>query len=73
VATNTTAARRTAPSPTTARAGTILQRLRGTWQRWQEHARIHGELTQMSTRELADLGLSQADIPDVVRGTYRRC
>jgi len=62
VATNTTAARRTAPSPTAARAGTILQRLR-----------IHGELTQMSTRELADLGLSQADIPDVVRGTYRRC
>ncbi len=41
-------------------------------QHQQEQARITGELMQMTTRELADLGLSPADIPDVARGTFRR-
>ena len=34
--------------------------------------RITQELERHSDRDLADLGLSRADIPDVARGTYRR-
>ena len=34
--------------------------------------RITLELERCSDRDLADLGLSRADIPDVARGTYRR-
>lgn len=34
--------------------------------------RITQDLERCSDRQLADLGLSRADIPDVARGTYRR-
>ena len=34
--------------------------------------RITQELERCNDRDLADLGLSRADIPDVARGTYRR-
>jgi uncharacterized protein YjiS (DUF1127 family) len=41
-------------------------------ERNQEQARIHDELSHMSSRELADLGLMHSDINDVAAGTYRR-
>ncbi|RYY16411.1 MAG: DUF1127 domain-containing protein [Alphaproteobacteria bacterium] len=41
-------------------------------ERNQEQARIRDELSHMSTRELADLGLMHSDIADVAKGTYRR-
>ena len=34
--------------------------------------RITQDLERCSERQLADLGLSRADIPAVARGTYRR-
>lgn len=40
--------------------------------RWRDANQIAGELQLLSTRELADLGLSQSDIPAVVNGSYRR-
>lgn len=53
-------------------SGSIVRRLRSIVRRWQESARIYGELSQMNSRELADLGLSASDIPDVANGKYRR-
>ncbi len=55
--------------------GTVLHHLRVHWQRaraerW-EIARITLELQGHTDRQLADLGLSRADIPDVARGTFR--
>lgn len=50
----------------------IMHELRATFARWQERARIRFELQQMTTRELADLGLMPSDISDVANGTYRR-
>lgn len=41
-------------------------------ERNQEQARIRDELSHMSNRELADLGLMHSDIADVADGTYRR-
>jgi len=50
--------------------------LRLTWQRArlqrQEITRITRELADCSDRQLADLGLSRAEIPAVARGTYCR-
>ena len=64
------AARAQSPAATT--SGSIFGGVRRVWARWQEEARIRGELNTMTTRELADLGLMHADINDVARGTYRR-
>ena len=55
--------------------GTMLHHLRVQWQRaraqrW-EIARITRELQGYTDRQLADLGLSRVDIPDVARGTYQ--
>jgi len=41
-------------------------------ERNQEQARIRDELSHMSSRELADLGLMFSDIDHVANGTYRR-
>ncbi len=41
-------------------------------ERNQEQARVRDELSHMSSRELADLGLMHSDIDDVATGTYRR-
>jgi uncharacterized protein YjiS (DUF1127 family) len=38
----------------------------------QQVARVTAELNCYTERELADLGLSRADIPSVARGTFRR-
>ena len=40
--------------------------------RRQEAARITRELSGYTDRELADLRLSRADIPDVARGSFGR-
>ena len=55
--------------------GTLLHHLRVHWQRaraqrW-EIARITRELQGCTDRQLADLGMSRVDIPDVARGTFR--
>ena len=54
---------------------TVLPHLRTHWQRakarrW-EVTRITRELQGYTDRQLADLGLSRVDIPDVARGTFR--
>ena len=53
-----------------------LRELSLKWQRAKAEReqifRITQELDRCSDRDLADLGLSRADIPDVARGTYRR-
>lgn len=41
-------------------------------ERNQEQARVRDELSHMSSRELADLGLMHSDINDVATGAYRR-
>ena len=55
--------------------GTVLQQLGMRWQRAraqrQEIARITRELQSYTDRQLTDLGMSRADIPDVARGTFR--
>jgi uncharacterized protein YjiS (DUF1127 family) len=38
----------------------------------RERARVARELLSYSDRELFDLGISRADIPAVINGTYRR-
>jgi uncharacterized protein YjiS (DUF1127 family) len=62
----------TAISPAAKRRPGLLDGLRAAYARWQEQARIRYELQQMTTRELADLGLSPSDINDVASGAYRR-
>ena len=52
--------------------GTILDNFKRLLRRSNEKSRIAFELNQMSSRELADLGLSPSDIPDVASGRYRR-
>lgn len=55
--------------------GTMLHRFGSHWQRARaqrrETARITRELQGYTDRQLGDLGLSRADIPDVARGTFR--
>lgn len=38
---------------------------------WRNHRRECRELGAFSDRELADLGISRSDIPEVVRGHHR--
>ena len=53
-----------------------LGELRLEWQqaksRRQEIARVTHELSICTDRQLADLGFSRADIPDVARGVFSR-
>jgi uncharacterized protein YjiS (DUF1127 family) len=55
--------------------GAVLRELGMRWQRAraqrQEVARITRELQSYTDRQLTDLGMSRADIPDVARGTFR--
>lgn len=69
MATSTTTARFIpAPAPIFSFFWRIISAL----ERNQEQARIRDELSHMSPRELADLGLMHSDINDVATGTYRR-
>lgn len=47
-------------------AGGLLHRLKV----WQARRAVAAQLYQMNERELNDIGLSYADIPDVVRTVY---
>jgi uncharacterized protein YjiS (DUF1127 family) len=47
-------------------------RLVAMMERRRERAQIRNELLRCSDRDLFDLGISRADIPAVVNGTYRR-
>lgn len=53
-----------------------LNELRLEWQQArsqrQEIARVTHELSRCSDRQLADLGFSRSDIPDVARGSFGR-
>ncbi|HEY0205727.1 MAG TPA: DUF1127 domain-containing protein [Acetobacteraceae bacterium] len=55
--------------------GTMVHKLGMHWQRAraqrQEIGRITRELQSYTDRQLTDLGMSRADIPDVARGTFR--
>jgi uncharacterized protein YjiS (DUF1127 family) len=50
----------------------LLQRFIGALVRIETQSRTYFELTQMTSRELADLGLRHSDIPNVVSGNYQR-
>lgn len=67
---NSTSTTRLLPAPTPVYS--FFARLVGVLERNQEQARIRDELSQMNSRELADLGLTHSDIDDVAAGTYRR-
>ena len=67
---STTSPTRALPAP--APVSNFFHRIARAFETNQEQARIVRELSLMSTRELADLGLSPSDIPDVARGAYRR-
>lgn len=58
-----------------ASVGTLLHQLGMDWQRArarrQEIGRITRELQGYTDRQLTDLGMSRADIPDVAHGTFR--
>lgn len=64
-----------APFQSLAGPGTALHHLASRWQRAraqrQEVTRVTRELQGCTDRQLADLGLSRADIPDVACGTFR--
>jgi uncharacterized protein YjiS (DUF1127 family) len=40
--------------------------------RWKRYSRTVSELSHLSNRELADLGLSRADIPRIAREASRQ-
>ncbi len=68
MATSTTARPLPAPAPIFSFFWRIISAL----ERNQEQARVRDELSHMSSRELADLGLMHSDINDVATGVYRR-
>ncbi len=68
MATTTTTRLLPAPAP----IFSFFSRMISAMERNQEQARIREELSHMSPRELADLGLMASDINDVAAGTYRR-
>lgn len=41
-------------------------------QAFRDYQRNMAELSQLSDRELADIGLDRSDIPSVAAGTYSR-
>lgn len=47
-------------------------RIIAAFERNGDQARVRSELSHMSSRELADLGLMPSDINDVATGRYRR-
>ncbi len=54
------------------RPASIAARFRAWRARREQINRISFELSCYTDRELADLGLSRGDIPEVARGTFRR-
>ena len=54
------------------RPATLKARFQAWRTRRQERARIARELLTYTDRELFDLGISRADIPAIIDGTYRR-
>ena len=54
------------------RPASLMDRFQAWRARRQERARIARELLTYTDRELFDLGISRADIPAIIDGTYRR-
>ena len=54
------------------RPASLLVRFQAWRAQRQERARIARELLTYTDRELFDLGISRADIPAIIDGTYRR-
>lgn len=48
------------------RLSRVLSDLRGAWIKRNEFNRTYGELSRLSDRELADIGLRRCDLGDVV-------
>jgi len=42
------------------------------WRAWRERAALRAELAQLSPRTLADLGISRADFPAIIAGTFTK-
>ena len=52
---------------TSDRGDGLLARLRNRWSRYRTYRRTHGELSSLSSRELADLGISRNMISRLAR------
>lgn len=52
--------------------GRLLKGFADVYAEAQQRQRAFEELTAMSDRELADMGITRADIPAIVAGTYQR-
>lgn len=50
----------------------ILAKLIRMYRAWRNYERSMSELTRLDDRELADIGISRAEIPVVARGARRR-
>ena len=50
----------------------ILAKLIRLYRAWRNYARSMSELTRLDDRELADIGISRAEIPAVAWGAKRR-
>ena len=51
---------------------TMFEALKTRYSSWKRYARTLHELEGLSTRELADLGISRGDIPRIAREAARR-
>ncbi|EKV31734.1 hypothetical protein C882_3484 [Caenispirillum salinarum AK4] len=50
----------------------LLDRIAETWHIWHDRHEVRDELSALSDREPADIGLTRDDIEAVARGTYQR-
>lgn len=47
--------------------GSLFERLRADWARWQEVRAVERELSRLTDRELDDIGISRLSIPEIAR------
>jgi uncharacterized protein YjiS (DUF1127 family) len=50
----------------------LFDRIAETWHVWHDRQEVREELSALTDRELADIGLDRNDIDAVARGTYHR-
>jgi uncharacterized protein YjiS (DUF1127 family) len=48
-------------------ADTMTNRLVNTYRAWRKYRETYNELMRLSTRDLADLGIARAEIPEIAR------
>ncbi len=53
-------------------AGSIFDRYVARWAAWRRYRTVRAELLDYSPRQLAELGISEADIDFIAEGPHRR-